>query len=249
VTALVIGHRGAPHAAPGNTLASFQAAVAEGADMVECDVRRTRDGVLVIHHNATRRSAAVSRLTYEGLVRRCRHEPPTLEALAALCAERVGINVEIKQRGYEEQVLDVVSRRFSPQRILITSFDDEVIISVKRADARTKCGLLLGPRRLGARRAGRELLPFQWAEECGADYLVAHQLVAPVRPSPRRSRAGILTEAARRGYPVIVWTVNSPQRLRRYLSAPGVAGIITDFPGVAARLRDRRPPVHSVPAL
>jgi glycerophosphoryl diester phosphodiesterase len=248
VTALVIGHRGAPHAAPGNTLAAFQAAIDEGADMVECDVRRTRDGVLVIHHNATRRSAVVSRLTYEGLIRRCRHEPPTLEAVAALCAGRVGIDVEVKQRGCEEQVLDVVSRRFALQRILITSFDDEVIISVKRADARIKCGLLLGPRRLSARRASREALPFQWAEQCGAEYLVAHQLIAG-RPSPRRGGAGFLAEAARRGYPVIVWTVNSAQRLGRYLWAPGVAGIITDFPGVAAGLRDRRPPVQPMPAL
>jgi glycerophosphoryl diester phosphodiesterase len=249
VTVLVIGHRGAPHAAPGNTLAAFQAAIDQDADMVECDVRRTRDGVLVIHHNATRRSAAVSRLTYAGLVRRCRHEPPTLEAVAALCAGWVGVNVEIKQRGYEEQVLDVVARRFSRQRILITSFDDEVISAMKRADTRIKCGLLLGARRLEARRAGRELLPFQWAERCGADYLVVHQLIAPARVSPRRGGAGILAEAARRGYPVIVWTVNSPQRLRRYLWAPAVAGIITDFPGVAARLRDRPPPVHSAPAL
>jgi len=249
VTALVIGHRGAPHAAPGNTLAAFQAAIDQGADMVECDVRRTRDKVLVIHHNATRRSAAVSRLTYEGLVRRCRHEPPTLEAVAALCAGRVGINVEVKQRGYEEQVLEVVSRRFSPQRILVTSFNDEVIVSVKRADARIKCGLLLGPRRLGARRAGRELLPFQWAQQCGAEYLVVHQLIAPARPSPRRGGAGILAEADRRGYPVMVWTVNSPQRLRWYLSAPAVAGIITDFPGVAAGLLGRRTPVQSMPAL
>jgi glycerophosphoryl diester phosphodiesterase len=248
VSVLVIGHRGAPHAAPGNTLAAFQAAIDQGADMVECDVRRTRDGVLVIHHNATRRSAAVSRLTYDGLVRRCRHEPPTLEAVTALCAGRVGVDVEIKQRGYEEQVLDVVSRRFSPQRILITSFHDEVITSVKRADARIKCGLLLGPRRLGARRAGRELLPFQWAQQCGADYLVAHQLVAPARP-PRRGGAGMLAEAARRSYPVLVWTVNSPRRLLQYLGAAAVAGIITDFPGVAVGLRDRRPPVPSEPTL
>jgi hypothetical protein len=69
---------------------------------------------------------------------------PTLEAVTALCAGRVGMDIEIKHRGDEEQVLDVVSRRFSPQRILITSFDDEVITSVKRADARIKCRLLFG---------------------------------------------------------------------------------------------------------
>ena len=47
----VIAHRGASAAAPENTLAAFDLARRMGADAVELDVRRTRDGVLVVHHN------------------------------------------------------------------------------------------------------------------------------------------------------------------------------------------------------
>lgn len=46
-----VGHRGAPREFPGNTLKSFQAAVARGCGMVECDVRQARDGALVLAHD------------------------------------------------------------------------------------------------------------------------------------------------------------------------------------------------------
>ena len=54
---LVIAHRGASREAPENTPAAFEAAIALGADAVELDVRRTADGVLVVHHNASRRGS------------------------------------------------------------------------------------------------------------------------------------------------------------------------------------------------
>ncbi len=50
---LTLAHRGASVAAPENTLAAVRAAAAQGADMVEVDVRRTSDGALVLVHDAT----------------------------------------------------------------------------------------------------------------------------------------------------------------------------------------------------
>jgi glycerophosphoryl diester phosphodiesterase len=48
---LLTGHRGASAYEPGNTLASFERAIAMGADVLECDVRETRDGTLVLAHD------------------------------------------------------------------------------------------------------------------------------------------------------------------------------------------------------
>jgi glycerophosphoryl diester phosphodiesterase len=50
---LAIAHRGDPVAERENTLAAFSAAVRQGADMVELDLRRTRDGAIVVLHDAT----------------------------------------------------------------------------------------------------------------------------------------------------------------------------------------------------
>ena len=60
---LLTGHRGAAAYEPGNTLASFERAIAMGADVLECDVRATRDGTLVLAHDAIiGRGRAVTRI-------------------------------------------------------------------------------------------------------------------------------------------------------------------------------------------
>src|ERR1700690_122982 len=109
---LVIAHRGASRDAPGNTPAAFEAAIALGADAVELDVRRTADGVLVVHHNASRRGVPVALLTHAALVRRSRHEPPTLDTVLDLCEGRIALYVEIKEPGYEAEVIEKAARRF-----------------------------------------------------------------------------------------------------------------------------------------
>ena len=83
---LVLGHRGASAVAPENTVAAFAKARELGADGVELDVRRTADGVLVVHHDPDdrrrRRLVASSR---SPSVRAARPDVPTLdEALDAL---------------------------------------------------------------------------------------------------------------------------------------------------------------------
>jgi glycerophosphoryl diester phosphodiesterase len=235
---LVIAHRGASSDAPENTPAAFEAAIALGVDAVELDVRRTSDGVLVVHHNASRRGVPVAMLTHAALVRRSRNEPPTLDTVLDLCAGRVAVDVEIKEPGFEAEVIERASGRFSCEQLLYTSFEESVVSAVRRLDPDAHCGLLLGARRLRSRTQRYEALPFDLAERCGADVLVVHQWLAPLRRRTRRvPSTGLLAEARQRGFPMMVWTVNGPQRLRAYLADGRVAGIITDLPGVALETR------------
>jgi len=235
---LVIAHRGASREAPGNTHAAFEAAIAAGSDAIELDVRRTSDGVLVVHHNASRRGVPVAMQTYAALVRRSRHEPPHLEAVLEQCAGRVALDIEIKEPGHEAEVLELASSRFTRDQLLYTSFEESVITTVKQLDPAARCGLLLGPGRLHTRAQRYEALPFDLAERCGADLLVVHQWLASPSGRTRRPRgSSLLGEARQRGTPVIVWTVNGPQRLRSYLADGRVAGIITDLPGLAVAAR------------
>jgi glycerophosphoryl diester phosphodiesterase len=148
---LVIAHRGASRDAPGNTPAAFELAIAQGADAVELDVRRTLDGVLVVHHNASRRGVLVAMQTHATLLRRSRNEVPRLETILDLCRGRVGLDVEIKEPGYEAEVIEAASSRFSRDQLLYTSFEETVIATVKRLDPNARCGLILGPGRLRSR--------------------------------------------------------------------------------------------------
>jgi glycerophosphoryl diester phosphodiesterase len=235
---LVIAHRGASREAAENSPAAFEAAIALGADAVEFDVRRTADGELVVHHNASRRGIPVSMLTYPGLVRLSRHEPPLLDTVLDLCAGRIALDVEIKETGYEAEIIEAASRRFAREALLYTSFEESVITTIKRLDPDARCGLLLGPGRLRSRAQRYEALPFDLAERCGADLLAVHQWLAPVRGRSRGvPGTGLLAEAQARGFPMMVWTVDGPQRLRSYLADGRVAGIITDLPGLAVETR------------
>jgi glycerophosphoryl diester phosphodiesterase len=227
---LVIAHRGASRDAPANTPAAFEAAIAVGADVVELDVRRTADGVLVVHHNASRRGVPLVRLS--------RHEPPQLDTVLDLCAGRIALDIEVKEPGYEAEVIEAASRRFPREQLLYTSFEESVISTIRRLDPSARCGLLLGPGRLRSRTQRYEGLPFDLAERCGADLLAVHQWLAPLRRGSRRvPGTGLLAEAQARGFPMMVWTVDGPQRLRAYLADGRVAGIITDLPGLAVETR------------
>ena len=235
---LVIAHRGASRDAPENTVAAFEAAIALGADAVELDVRRTADGVLVVHHNASRRGVPLSMLTYSRLVRLSRHEPPRFDTVLDLCAGRIGLDIEVKEPGFEAEVIEAASSRFPREQLLYTSFEETVIAEIRRLDPNARCGLLLGPGRLRSRTQRYEGPPFDLAERCGADLLAVHQWLAPLRR--RRGRTpgtGLLAEAQARGFPMMVWTVDGPQRLRAYLADGRVAGIITDLPGLAVETR------------
>ena len=239
---LVIAHRGASADAPENSLAAFDAAIAQRADLVELDVRRTADARLVVHHAARRRGVAIDRLTYAELVERSRHRPPSLDEVLALCAGRVAVDVEIKEPGYEAEVVEIVERRLDATQAVVTSFHAEVIETVKSLRPGLRCGLVVGLGRIRTSRAAVDRAVVDPARLCGADFIAMHQLLAGLRPQSHRRRLDtppVLKAAADAGLPVAVWTVNGVMRLRHFLKEPLVAAVITDTPATAIDLRSK----------
>ncbi|MBV8529079.1 MAG: glycerophosphodiester phosphodiesterase [Candidatus Dormibacteraeota bacterium] len=238
---LVIAHRGASADAPENSLAAFDAAIAQRADLVELDVRRTADAQLVVHHSARRRGVQIDRLTHDELVERSRHRPPLLDEVLALCAGRVGVDVEIKEAGYESEVVAIVERRLDAAQAVVTSFHAGVIETVKSLRPELRCGLVVGLGRIRTSRAGVDRAVVDPARLCGADFIAMHQLLAGLRPHSQRGRAlatsPVLKAAADAGLPVAVWTVNGVIRLRHFLNEPLVAAVITDTPATAIDVR------------
>ncbi len=230
---LVIAHRGATTHAPENSLEAFEAAIAAGADMIELDARISADGVLVVHHDSTVRGVPITRLTFAELRDR-REAVTTLADALALCRSRISVDVEIKVEGVEQAVIDLVRQSLEPGQAVVTSFRESVVAASKRIDPLITCGLLIGPGRFRARALLHLQDPKLWLGRAGADFLLPHQFLVPPRSSGRHStRQGMLSRLADRGIPVVVWTVNRPQRLERYMHDPRVAGVITDLPEVA----------------
>ena len=109
-TMIRVGHKGADLVAPGNTAASFQAALELGVDMIEFDVLQLHDGRLVLAHDYGDAAA---------------REPLSLEEGLDLLADEayggVELDVDLKLPGYEAEVVAELADRGLDGRALISS--------------------------------------------------------------------------------------------------------------------------------
>jgi glycerophosphoryl diester phosphodiesterase len=219
-----VGHKGADHVTPGNTLESFDAALAAGVDMVEFDVLRLRDGRLVLAHDL---EDALGR------------EPLTLDQgldhFAGEAWTGVELNVDLKIPGYEREVVEALAARGLSERALVSTQYLESLELIGALDARVRRGLsvpkvrrdytrtALAPVAYGVARWWRARLPRQAARllrERRIEALMSHWiLVSPALVAAVRDAGGEL----------YVWTVDDPERIAR-LEALGVDAVITNDP-------------------
>jgi glycerophosphoryl diester phosphodiesterase len=223
-----VGHKGADLVAPGNTIASFEAALAAGVDMIEFDVLRLRDGRLVLAHD------------YADAAKR---EPPTLEEGLDLFAGEayagVELDVDLKLPGYEREVVEALRARGLADRALVSStylesMDrlGELAPGLRRGWSvprvrRDYTKSVLAPGAYVVARIARELLPRRAARMIRAgrfEAVMAHWLFV----SPRLVRS--VREA---GGELYVWTVDDGRRIER-MEALGVDGVITNDPRLFA---------------
>ena len=230
---LVIAHRGASGEAPENTMRAFELARTQGADMIELDVRVSGDGRLVVFHDETTerfngRPNAVAQLSAAELGDvRVGGEP--VPQLAEVCAwtrdTGMRVNVELKVRGAEQALVDLLRSYDLVEQVIVSSFFPGDLVALRVIAPEVQRAALMGIRTLGPRVRLREAWPGPWLRRLGAAaWHPTYQL-----PLLRR----IVPRVRRSGYRVNVWTVNEPDTMRRLL-ALGVDGIITDYP---ARLR------------
>lgn len=216
----VMAHRGASRAEPENTIAAFLRAGEMGAQAVELDVRRTSDGVLVVHHNP---HLPDLRLVADTPAAELPDSVPHLGAALDACAG-MWVNVEIKNDPEEPD--------FDPTE---TIADETVAHLVARGeDARW----LISCFRIETVDRCRELAPqIRTAWLCTmppagvADDLAARGHVA-VHPWFGAVGADLIAACHAKGVQVNVWTCDDPDRMAE-LVRWGVDGICTNVPDVA----------------
>jgi glycerophosphoryl diester phosphodiesterase len=127
-----IGHGGASALAPANTLASFDAAVEVGIDMVEFDVRGYR-GELVLAHTVV-----------DARQRRCVRLRDALAHLSSARFGDVGINLDVKHVGCEPALLDALAHAGLSQRALVSSQVTQVLDRVREREPALLTGVSVG---------------------------------------------------------------------------------------------------------
>ena len=123
---LIIAHRGASACARENTLDAFKKAIDSGADMIEFDVRRTKNNVFIAYHDEHIQGEMVKELTYEAaeeLAGRHGFSIPTVEEVLENTSGEIKLLVELKEEGYEKDVLEVLLKHFKDDDLIIASFN------------------------------------------------------------------------------------------------------------------------------
>jgi glycerophosphoryl diester phosphodiesterase len=232
----VYAHRGLHVKERENTVGAFAAAVELGVDGVELDVRRTGDGVLVVHHDAT-----IGKLSIHGALQKdLPPYVPTLDEAMAAC-QGVLVNVEIKnERGRHEPTYDdsgdfarqVVTRLREihwSERVIISSFDLATCAFVRSFDEEIRVGWLL--------RDGDIAGAMTQAHVLGFNALHTHF---------KTLSAELMVLAHELSLEVNTWTVNATRDIKQMLEL-GVNAIITDEPALVQALvheasPEKRPP-------
>ncbi|NTV64441.1 MAG: glycerophosphodiester phosphodiesterase [Oscillochloris sp.] len=229
---LVIAHRGASAYAPENTLAAFELAQRQGADMIELDVQLSADGALVIFHDdTTERWDGRPRLVNQCSLAELQslniggERVPTLEeALEFSRMAGIALNVELKTTGMGVRCAALLRRFGLVEQTLVSSFVPAALQELHAADPAVRLGYLMGTRSYRPDIRLREFWPFFALKASGA--FAWH---------PSRELPGLLPViplARRAGYAVHIWTVDDPAQMRR-LAAAGASGIITNTPDLA----------------
>ena len=238
-----MAHRGGALEAAENTRAGFEHAVRAGYLYIETDVQVTRDGVAVLFHDdhldrTTDAKGSVSSLTWAELRRVGTHAGTDQimrldEALEGFPDQR--FNLDLKSDRAVEPVLDVLVALRATPRVLVGSFSDERLRTVRRR---------LGPTlatSAGPREVARAVIASRGLGSANSPAL-ALQVPVSMRGVPVVS-ARLIAQAHARRQEVHVWTVNDEPEMRRLLDL-GVDGIVTDRPTLLRQVLEDRGQWH-----
>jgi len=234
---LNIAHRGASALFPENTLPAFQAAVDQGADLIELDVQFSKDRVPVVFHDAkldshSNGTGEVKNHTVQELKKLdagawhdasfAGEQIPLLEEVLAFAQNTIALNIEIKteavgnqiEHGIEQKCLQLVKKYDMQSHVLFSSFDSRALLHLKKLSPRQPAAILYSKRRDWSD------MPAQIVQQYKADaFNCTYWQLTKKRFENLRTN----------DIPVLVYTVDDPQRMNKLIDM-GVDGIFTNKP-------------------
>ena len=236
----IVGHRGASHDAPENTLPAVKLGFEQGADAVEVDVFATADGrIVAIHDPHTKRVAGVKLDVAKSTLADLRKLDvgswkgerwagtviPTLEEVLEAVPEGRRLMIEVKCRVSARPTLErAIEASGKRERVALISFSYPLIAQAKRMMPDVPAYWVYGFSVRERARWGNPTMQglIRKAEMAGLDGLDLDGQGPITKAFVDKLRA--------KGMELYVWTVNDPNRARE-LIAMGVKGITTDRPG------------------
>ena len=228
----VIAHRGASAITKfENSMEAFEVAIKLNADMVEFDVRQTRDKELIVFHDSIFNDAPIEYQTLkeiEDAAENIGFHIPLFEEVLKLCHGKIKMDIEFKETGFEKKAVELLHKNSSYDEYSIKSFFDKVPYKIKKIDPNNTTGLLVGRRHLKLRDKLIDYFPGRRLKKCKVDFISPHfSFLTP----------GFRFRMKKEGYKIYAWTVNDERRMKKLLNR--VDGIITDRPDLGVYVRNR----------
>lgn len=222
---LIIGHRGAGNLAPENTLEAMRAGVFAGADMLEFDIRLTRDDVPVLLHDPTlwrthKMRGRISSLTLAELRAKTKlHPVPTLAEVFDEFFGEVRLNIECKGKGSGKAAVALLEHYAKKpadwDTVLFSSFFVKELRDIRTHSKEAQLGLLqtINP------------LRFTRLESLRLSAVGFFSITLSQRVLATAKKHGLMTYA---------YTVNSPAKMEK-LKKMGVDAIVTNRPDIFSK--------------
>ena len=216
---LIIAHRGAAEVSYENTMAAFEQAIIQKADMIELDTHLTSDGYFIVHHDKIIKSnnleyiiAETKLETIESILLPSGDKIPLLEEVLKSLLSSIKFNVEIKCSLTQKQFDDLLtSVGEDTSRIIVSSFLTDVIYELRNTKHNYSLAFLfLFPPLKGKKMAKKDF-------------------VSAINPYYRLLSSKHVEFYHYLGKKVFPWTVNNEKDIEN-LVEKGVDGIITDYP-------------------
>lgn len=219
----IIGHRGARHVAPENTVTALKHALKAGVDEIEIDVRVTKDGHVILHHNPVMKINGKNYATNAHTLQELRAQKSDLTTLAeAIRAvdKRVPLMIEVKPGEPIEPIVSVVESflagGWQPSDFMFGSFSQATLRQLRDAMPQVDLVVIAFFSSLNAMRRARAV---------GARKISLNH----------RALWFANIAAMRRGrFEVYAWTLNNPRKARR-LARHGLSGAVTDDAALYAK--------------
>ncbi|OIR21925.1 MAG: hypothetical protein BET99_05480 [Marine Group III euryarchaeote CG-Epi2] len=226
----IISHRGRTSKnSEDNTLKAVNDAINLKIDMVEVDVRRTKDFQVICFHDPVLNGMALKDMTYSEILE-FNPNIPTLEQVLLLSRDKIEVDIEFKEHGYEKEVIPMILDYFVHEKFIVKSFNMDVVKKVKEIDEKIKVGMLLGSEISFSQllEVVYESLFLYKFNESGADF---------ISPYYKLYEAGWINRFVSQGIPIQVWTVND-QDLLKTLIHQDIYSVVTDTPEMAQKIRE-----------
>jgi glycerophosphoryl diester phosphodiesterase len=232
---LIIAHRGDTSCAAENTIPAFQKAAENGADMIELDVRWTRDEVAVVHHSPNILGRPIHKMSWSeihSINQKRKIEVPKLEEVLKIMRGKIKIDIEIKEFGHEKETAEMALKYFSPEDFFVSSFDDISIADSKKYFPKIKAGLLLSFHKPGKIFSAKreKLFSEKRYRSSPADFFLPHVSLVKI---------GFLKKLEKFRKPLIAWTVDDRRTLKNMIQNERLAGVITNKLETALSLRQK----------